>query len=102
MHLGQQAIGSSSRLHLRQRRLGLRQPERHLHGPIQLNRGGQRSTRLYTASHLTIQRAEPETAVSRQWTHAELVGHDERVLIVGFGLFGLRGLAPRYDLAEEP
>jgi hypothetical protein len=53
-------------------------------------------------SNLMIQHAETEMAVSRQWTHAQLVGHDERVLIIGFGLFGLRGGAPSRDLTEEP
>ena len=40
--------------HVCQRRLCLGQPERHVHGTIQIESGGQRGTRLLIPSHLTI------------------------------------------------
>jgi len=42
-------------LHLRQRRLGLGQPEGHVHGPVQVDGSGQRSAgllRLVTHRHI--------------------------------------------------
>ena len=40
-------------------------------------------------------------AVGLERAHAEFVGQGEGLLVVGFGLLDLRGIAPRRNLAEE-
>ena len=37
-----------------------------------------------------------------EWAHAQLFGQREGLAVGGFGLVGLRRLAMRRDLAEEP
>ena len=40
-------------------------------------------------------------AVGLERAHAQLLGQGQGLLVVGFGLRALRGLAPRRNLAEE-
>jgi hypothetical protein len=49
--------------HLRQRRLRLGQPERHVHGPIHLDGRGQRSAGLFPLSHRSIQHTQSPVTV---------------------------------------
>jgi len=51
-------------LHLRQCRLSLRKPERHVHGAVQRNSSRQLSAGLLHPSYLGIQRAEAAVAVA--------------------------------------
>jgi hypothetical protein len=60
--------------HLRQRRLRLGQPERHVHGMVEVNGSGQRSTSLLPPLCLGVQGAEAKMTVGLQRTHAEFVG----------------------------
>ena len=57
---------------------------------------------LLCPSHLAIQHAEPTVAVGCKGTHAQFLGQGERLLVVGFGLLGLRRLSLRCNLAKEP
>ena len=40
-------------------------------------------------------------AVGHEWAHAEFVGQGAGLLVVGFGLSNIRGIAPRRNVAEE-
>ena len=48
-----------------------------------------------------IQRAEAEVAVGLERAHAECLGQGEGLAVGGFGLFDLRGLTLRRNVAEE-
>ena len=92
---------SSSPLHLCQRRLGLGQPERHVHGTIHLDSHGQRSADLFPLAYRGIQSAEAPVAVGLERTHAECLGRGEGLAVVSGGLVDARGNAMRGDVAEE-
>src|SRR5262245_13713618 len=49
-----------------------------------------------------IQQAEAAMTMGLEGTHVQLLGQAEGLAVVGFGLFGLWGMAMRRDLAEEP
>src|SRR5262245_56906352 len=76
---------SLSLLHLRQRHLGLRQPERHVHGTIRRDGSGQLRTGLLPLACPGIQRAEAAVAVGHEWAHAEFLGQGESLSVVMFG-----------------
>ena len=61
-------------LHLRQRRLRLGQPERHVHGAVQLDGGGQFRAGWLSTVYLGIQGAKAEVAVGLERAHAEFLG----------------------------
>ena len=56
---------------------------------------------LLSLSQCEIQRAKAAVAVRLEWAHAQLVGQDESLMVMGFGLFGSREITMRRDLAEE-
>ena len=89
-------------LHLCQRRLGLGQPEGHVHGAVQLDGSGQLGAGLLPLARLGVQRAEAEVAVGQERAHAQLLGQGYGLLVGGCGRLDLRGSALRGDLAEEP
>ena len=80
-------------LYLRQRRLGLWEPEGHLHGPVHLHGRGQRGARLLLLARRSIQRAEAPVAVGLERAHAECVGQDEGLVVVGDSGLAFRGMA---------
>jgi hypothetical protein len=84
-----------------QRRLGLGQPERHIHRAVELDGGGQVGTGLFSASHLAIQAAEAKVAVGLERTHAEFISQGEGLAVVRLSLLGLRRLTIRRDLTLE-
>src|SRR5262245_41728945 len=92
---------SWSPLHLRQRRLRLRQPEGHLHGVVQRDSSRKLGAGLLWPAAPCIQRTEATVAVSLQWAHAKLLGQGEGMAIVGGGLFDLRRLALGGNVTKE-
>jgi hypothetical protein len=78
-------------LHLCQRHLRLRQPERHVHGAIQRDGRGQLSAGLLPLAYPGIQRTQAEVAVRHEWTHAEFFRQSEGLPVVMFGRLDLRG-----------
>src|SRR4030095_7562851 len=92
----------SALLYLGQRRLGLRQPERHLHGAIEVDRGRQRGTGLLLLADRGIQHAQTAVAVGLERTHAACVGEGDALPVVALCLLGLWGIATRSYLAKEP
>ena len=91
----------SSPLYLGQRRLGLGQPERHVHGPIHLDGRSQLGAGLLALAGGGIERAKGTVAVRHEWTHAECVGQGEGLLVVGVGLAVLWWLTSRRNVAQE-
>ena len=69
------------------------QPERHVHGPVQLDGGGQLGAGLLPLAGRGIQRAEAAVAVGLERAHAQLLGQGEGLAVVGFGRLDLRGIA---------
>ena len=55
-------LGTAASCHLRQHRFGLRQPEGHVHGTVQVEGGRQAGAGLRTPSYLTIQHAKTTAA----------------------------------------
>ena len=87
--------------HLRQHRLGLGQPEGHVHDTIHLDSRGQRRAGLGSLAHRGIQCAQAKVAVGLEWAHAELFGQGEGLVVMGGGCVDVRGSAMRGDLTEE-
>ena len=87
---------------LRQRRLCPGQPERHIHGTVQLNGGGQFNTGLLWPSQLEVQGTEAQVAVRLERAHAQLLGQGEGLAVVAGGGLALGGLLARRALAQEP
>jgi hypothetical protein len=92
---------SRALLHLRQGGFRRREPERHLHGAIQLDGSGQFHARLVVPSGLPIELSEAQMTVSLERAHAEFLGQGEGLAVVVFSRLDLRGITPRRDLAEE-
>ncbi len=92
---------ASARFHLRQRRLRLRQPEGHVHGPVHRDGGRQLGMGLLPLASLRIQRPEATVAVRLEWAHAWLLGQGEGLLVMGCGRLTLWGIALHGDVAEE-
>jgi hypothetical protein len=76
----------------------LGQPERHLHGAVQLDSRGEFGPRLLAPSHLTIQRAEVAVTVGLEWAHAQFIGQGEGLPVLVLRLFDRWGIALRSDL----
>src|SRR5215510_1389657 len=93
---------SWSPLHLRQRRLRLRQPEGHLHGVVQRDSSRKLGAGLLWPAAPCIQRTEATVAVGLQRAHAKLRGQGEGLVVVGCGLRGRQWLSLRCNLADEP
>src|SRR4029453_17565825 len=74
----------SSFLHLRQRRLGLEQPEGHVHGQVQRNSRGQLSTGLLPLVCLDVQCTETTVAVRLERAHPEFLGQRYGLAVVDF------------------
>src|SRR5262245_13617804 len=87
--------------HLRQGCLGLRQPEAHVHGAVEVDSSRQFGTGLFSQIYLRIQGARAEVAVGHERTHAKFFGQDEGLTVVAFGMLALRRLAPRRHLAQK-
>src|SRR5262249_19067712 len=92
---------SVSSLHPRQHCLGLGQPERHLHGLIEVDRRRQRGTGLLPMAGHGGQHAEALVAVGLERAHAQLLGQGEGLAVMGSGPLALRGIAMRGNVAEE-
>src|SRR5262249_32935053 len=75
----------SSRCYLRQRRLGLVQPERPVHGAARVDSCRQRGVGLLLLADRSIQRAEAPVAVGLERAHAEFLGEGEGLVVMGFG-----------------
>ena len=88
-------------LRLCQCRLGLRQPEGHLHGAVEVNGGGECGAGQLVLAGGGIQRAEAAVAVRLERPHAEFLGQTEGLAVVSFGLIALRRFAPRRNLTKE-
>ena len=89
-------------LHLGQRRLRLRQPEGHLQGTVQVDGRCQLGTGLLSPAAVGVEGAEAVVAVGLQRAHAKLRGQGQGLLVVGFGMRDIRGMALGGDLTEEP
>jgi len=85
----------------RQRCLRLWKPEGHAHGPQERQGGGQFGAGLLPLSYPAIQDTKAEVTVGHERAHTKLVSQGEGLLIVGYGLSALQGIAPRRNLAEE-
>jgi hypothetical protein len=72
-------------LHLRQYRLGLWQPEGHLHRLVQVYGSRQLSTGMLPLAGRGIQRAEATVAVGHERAHAQFLGQGQSLLVVLFG-----------------
>ena len=86
---------------LHQCHLSALQPERHLHGAVQLDSSGKLGACLLWTAYPIIQDTETAVAVGQEWTHAQFVGQGKGLAVEGFGLLDLRGVTLRSDLAEE-
>ena len=95
-------VSRSAPFYLRQGCLSLREPERHLHRLVHLDPCRQLSTSLRPLADYGIQRAETPVAVRLERAHAQRLGQSQGLTVGGFDQLGLRGLAVRVDLAEEP
>src|SRR4029453_7556062 len=87
--------------HLRQCRLRLRQPQDHLHGAVEIDRGRECRAGLLPLAGLGVQHAEAPVAVGLERTHAACVGEGEGLLVVALCLLGLWGIVTRSYLAKE-
>jgi hypothetical protein len=79
----------------------LGQPERHLHGAVQPDGGGQFGAGLGAASALGRELPEAEVAVGHERPHPQRLSEGEGLVVVISGLRALRWITPRRNLAEE-
>ena len=66
-------------------RLGLLQPEPHVHLAVHRRRGGEVLLRLLALARAPVELAEAEVAVGDEGAHPELLGERERVTVVAVG-----------------
>src|SRR4029450_1224528 len=92
---------SSLCFYLCQRRLGLGQPGGHLHGTVEIDRAGQRSTRLLALAGPGVEGTQAEMAVGLERAHPQFLGQSEGLAVMGCGLGDVRGRAMRGDVAEQ-
>jgi hypothetical protein len=85
---------------LRQHRLCLGQPERHVHGAVDADGSHKFSPGLLSPAYPGIQCAEVSVAVGLERAHAEILGQGEGLLVVGFGLLGSGGTGVGLDDAK--
>src|SRR5215831_15321143 len=88
-------------LHLCQHRLGLGQPEGHVHGAVHFDGSSQDGTGLFPLTGRGVQRAEATVAVGHERAQAQFVGQGEGLLIVGFSLLDIKRLTPHRNITEE-
>jgi hypothetical protein len=86
---------------VRQRPLGLGQPERHLHGAVEVDGRCHFHEGLLPLAELRIQGPKAMVAVGLEGAHAKGFGEGEGLAVVGGGLVDVWGNAMRGDLAEE-
>src|SRR5262245_23955610 len=91
----------SALLHLHQCCLRLGQPEGHVHGPVEVDSGGQCGLRLLPLAGPGVEGAEAEVAMRLQGAHVEFLSQGEGLAVVGGGLVDVRRLATPSNLAEE-
>src|SRR5438128_1894192 len=89
-------------LYLRERRLDLRQPEGHVHRPVQVESSREFGAGLVRPAYLGIQGAEPTVAVRLERAHLQFLGQRQGLPVVGFSRLDIRGVAVHGDVAEEP
>jgi hypothetical protein len=77
------------------------QPERHLHGAVQVSSGGQFGTGLLRPADLGLEGAEAMVAMGQERAHAQRLGQREGFAVAAFGPLGIRGTVLRGDLSEE-
>jgi hypothetical protein len=58
-------------LHLRQGGFGLREPEGHVHGPVEVDGGSQGGAGLLSTAGLVVQPAQPAVTVGHEWAQAQ-------------------------------
>src|SRR5262249_59120166 len=84
-----------------QRRLGLVQPEQHVHVAIH-RRGSREVLAGFTAlAGASVELAEPQVAVGQDRTHAQLVSDGHGLPVRGFGSFRIWWVAMRSDPAQS-
>ena len=88
-------------LHLCPHRLGLRQPEGHVHGAVEVQSSREYGACLLLQAGRGIQGAEATVAVGLKRAHAEFFGEGEGLAVVGFGLRSLWRIAPHRNVAKE-
>jgi hypothetical protein len=81
-------------------RFRLRQPKRHLHILVQVNRGTQLRSRLFAIRELAVYLAKGTVAVGLEGTHPEFIGQGEGLFVVGLSLLECWGIALRGNLSE--
>src|SRR5262249_25071571 len=64
------------------RRLGLGEPECHVHGAVQVNGSGEFGMGLLPLARLRVEGAETQVAVRLQWAHAEFLGQNEGLTVM--------------------
>jgi hypothetical protein len=77
-HKARERVPRSSTLYLRQRRLGLWEPEGHLHSTVHVDRRRQCGARLLLLAHRGIQCSQTPLAVGLERAHAQRLGQRER------------------------
>src|SRR5439155_10339832 len=92
---------SWSLLYLHQRRLGLGQPERHIHGTEEVDSCGQCGTSLLPLADLGEEGPETQVAMRLQRAHANFLSQGKGLAVVAGSLVDVRGLATPGDLTEE-
>jgi hypothetical protein len=99
--LGHEVSCLGSMFHSSQRRLGLGQPERHVHGAVQLDGGRQFGTGLIQPAELGIEDTKAIMTMGQERAHAKFIGQGEYLLVTSFSLLALQRIAPHGNLAEE-
>src|SRR5262249_54590570 len=66
----------------------------------QLDGRGQGGAGLLTTASLAVQPAQPKVTVGHERAHAQLLGEGQGLLVVGFGLCGIWGIAVGLDDAK--
>ena len=87
-------------LHLCPRRLGLRQPEGHVHGAVEVQSGRECGAGLLPLANRGIQHTEATVAVGLERAHAECFGQGQGLLVVGFGVRDIGGIGVGMDDAK--
>jgi hypothetical protein len=82
-------------------RLGLREPERHLHGAVEVNGRCQFHAGLLPLAELRRQGPKAIVAVGLEWAHAQLLGQGDGLAVMGLRFLDPSGIAMRSDVAEE-
>ena len=81
-------------------RLGLLEPERHVHLAVHHHGLGEMLTRLLPLGGAQIESAEAEMAVGDEGAHLQFLGQGKRVAVLAAGVF--QGIVGGGHFAEEP